>query len=113
MNIDEVIEWLTTAQLRSLSPEEVRKLPKLNGASTALVTAHEIAHSSFPSPVETKSAEADEDLIGKAEAARLLGVDPHWFAGRKLPFKTKLGHRTVKFSRKGLLKWREARAIKR
>jgi hypothetical protein len=57
---------------------------------------------------ESKTKEEDDDLIGKVEAAKMLAVDPHWFSGRKLPFKRRLGHRTVKFSRRGLIKWREA-----
>jgi hypothetical protein len=66
------------------------------------------------SPAENlKPAEKDDDLIGKTEAAQLLGVLPNWFRGRKLPFKRRLSHRTVKYSRKGLLKWREAQAIRR
>lgn len=107
-NIDEFIEWLNKG---SLTREDVAKLPLL----LLSVSAHEIAHQNItnaPAP-NLKLVEKEDDNMNKVEAARLLGVNPQWFRGRKLSFKTRLSHRTVTFSRKGLLKWREAQAIKR
>ncbi len=106
MNIDEVTRWLTSVELK---PEDISKLPQLLLACTA----HEIAHQNLAPAENAKPEEPDEDSVGKAEAARLLGVDPSWFRGRRLPFKRRLGHRTVTFSRKGLIKWREAQVNKR
>lgn len=64
-------------------------------------------------PENPKAEDLHDDLIGKDEAARLLGVDPHWLSGRRLPFKRKLGHRTVRYSKKGILRWKETQAIRR
>jgi hypothetical protein len=110
MNVKEMVEWLNKG---SLTREDVQELPVLVLAATA----HEIGHGDlFATPAgnpESKPKEDDEDLIGRLEAAKLLDVTPDWFKGRKLPFKRRLGHRTVRFSRKGLLRWKEAQVNKR
>jgi hypothetical protein len=61
---------------------------------------------------KTKPEKEDDDVLTKEQAAAILNVAPTWFSGRKLPFKRRIGHRTVRYSKKGLLRWRDSMAIK-
>jgi len=50
-------------------------------------------------------------LLDPEEAARLLGVEVHWLYrhSKKLPFARKLSRKMLRFSERGLMKWREAK----
>lgn len=53
----------------------------------------------------------EERLLDVKEAARLLSCEPDWlYHNRKtLPFARKLGHKMLRFSYRGLLKWAESK----
>ncbi len=51
----------------------------------------------------------EDEWLTKKQAAPYLNVHPHWFSGKKLPFAKKIGHRTVRYSKQGLLRWRTTR----
>jgi len=64
------------------------------------------------SPDQRATPEADE-LLTAAEAAERLGVDRRWVYRKAkagaLPFTRKLSSGTVRFSARGLERWKEAR----
>lgn len=51
----------------------------------------------------------EDEWLTRDQAAKLLNVNPHWLSGRKLPFSKRIGHRTVRYSKLGLLRWRTTR----
>ncbi len=55
--------------------------------------------------------EIEDELIDVQEAAELLAVNPDWLyrRSRSLPFARRLSRKNLRFSRKGLLAWRDRR----
>ena len=57
--------------------------------------------------VKPATAQAADELLDVNEAAKVLGVSPSWLHHRpNLPFRRKIGGK-LKFSRKGIERWRE------
>jgi len=56
------------------------------------------------------AAEGDR-LLNPEEAAEILNVDVRWLYrhSKKLPFTRKLSRKALRFSRRGLLRWKEAK----
>ena len=63
-------------------------------------------------PIE-KEPDRSDALIDAAEAGKLLGVNVSWLYknSKRLPFARKLGRKTLRFSKMGLLKWQQSRRI--
>lgn len=63
-----------------------------------------------PEPVAAKSSQSDR-MLTVQEAAERLGVDTRWVYRRakKLPFTRKLSTGTLRFSERGLERWKESR----
>jgi excisionase family DNA binding protein len=63
-----------------------------------------------PAPPPAPAAEPDR-LLTVAEAAERLAVDARWIYRRKdkLPFTRKIGPGTLRFSERGLERWKESR----
>ncbi len=70
-----------------------------------------------PTPPPSDGAPADrskhghDQLLDAGEAAKRLGVDRRWIYrhAESLPFTTRLGPRTLRFSERGLDRWLETR----
>jgi hypothetical protein len=62
-------------------------------------------------PLGDKSEVACDKMLNVDEAAGLLNVTPKWLYrhSSRLPFARKLSRRVLRFSEKGLLRWRDAR----
>jgi predicted DNA-binding transcriptional regulator AlpA len=58
-----------------------------------------------------KRAAIEERLLEAEEAAKILAVTPEWlYHNRKrLPFTRKLGHKMLRFSYVGMLRWIETK----
>ena len=58
-----------------------------------------------------KPGAVEERLCDIDEAARILAVSPEWiYRNRKtLPFTRKLGHKLLRFSYAGMLRWMESK----
>ncbi len=55
----------------------------------------------------------EDRLLDAEEAAKLLSVSPDWLYrnAKKLPFTRKLGHKMLRFSYQGILKWLASRKL--
>jgi predicted DNA-binding transcriptional regulator AlpA len=55
------------------------------------------------------TAPTPDRLLSAEEAAQLLGVSPRWLYqhGARQSFTHKLGRRTVRYSERGLMKWKD------
>lgn len=55
------------------------------------------------------AAPTPDRLLSAEEAAQLLGVSPRWLYrhGARQSFTHKLGRRTVRYSERGLMKWKD------
>ena len=56
-------------------------------------------------PAETLQSEPDDRLLTAEEAAPIAGLTVRQLKTRRLSFRKKLGHRTVRFSERGLRAW--------
>lgn len=58
-----------------------------------------------------RNGSVEERLLDADEAAKILSVSPEWlYQNRKrLPFTRKLGHKLLRFSYVGMLRWIEAK----
>ncbi len=82
-----LIVTLTVGQLRTLVQEEMKK-------------------------AQGKDGHGDEDsMLTVKEAASLLNVKDRWLYrhGNRLPFTRRLSGRNLRFSKTGLLRWRDAK----
>lgn len=86
-------------------PDLAGELARLLGAVLAR-TAAPVAPGA-PRP----AAEGSDVLLGVDEAAVRLGVAPSWLYrhAKALPFARKLGHRTLRFSARGVERWLRTR----
>lgn len=90
-------------------------LPRLIGEAEALRAALwcRMQTATVPTPVQSSGNGAgDPDrLLTAEEAAERLGVDKRWIYRRKdsLPFTRKLSQGTLRFSLRGLERWKESR----
>jgi predicted DNA-binding transcriptional regulator AlpA len=55
----------------------------------------------------------EDRLLDAPEAAKLLSVSPDWLYHncKKLPFTRKLGHKLLRFSYQGILKWMDSKRL--
>jgi len=86
--------------------EENRPLYALTVGEFRQLLRNEIARES-----NTETA-AEPDLIDAVAAAQLLNVSKEWIyhhTNELLPFRRKLGPRTLRFSQTGLRQWKEAK----
>ena len=60
---------------------------------------------------KSETTEEEDDLLTAEQAALLLNVSADWFYKRTktLPFARRLSRRAVRFSKVGLLRWRDGR----
>jgi hypothetical protein len=56
-------------------------------------------------PVEQSQPEPPDRLLGYEEASAISGLTVRQLRSRRLSFRRKLGHRTVRFSEGGLRAW--------
>jgi excisionase family DNA binding protein len=90
-------------------------LPRLIGEAEALKAAlwHRLQASAVPAPpqVSRNGSETQDELLTASEAAPLLGVSKRWMYRKadELPFTRRLSGGTLRFSRKGLERWKETR----
>lgn len=90
-------------------------LPRLIGEAEALRAAlwSRLQAASVPAPVETprNGTGGPDALLTVQEAADLLGVSKRWVYRKAddLPFTRRLSGGTLRFSRKGLDRWKESR----
>jgi len=81
---------------QTLTPaERARLLVQVAGVLAALGTL----------PAEPPQPEPSDRLLTAEQAAQRTGLTIQQLKTRKLPFKRKLGHRTVMFSALGLERW--------
>jgi predicted DNA-binding transcriptional regulator AlpA len=87
-------------------------LPELLGELEALRAKllRQLMASAAPAPAPPASREPDR-LLSADQAAALLGVSRRWVYRRasSLPFTRRIGRGTLRFSLRGLERWREAR----
>ncbi len=84
-------------------PPALSQLAALQGQLAARLIMERIA------PVDGKAEQAPDELINIKAAAELLAVDAEWIYRRikKLPFVRRLSARCLRFSKQGLLAWRD------
>jgi len=56
-------------------------------------------------PIEQPQPEPDDRLLTADEASALSGLTVRQLKTRRLPFRRRIGHRTVRFSERGLRAW--------
>jgi predicted DNA-binding transcriptional regulator AlpA len=77
----------------------------LPGLIGELARLQALALARLTRPDETPRSEPDDRLLTAEEAAALSGLTVVQLKTRKLPFRRKIGHRTVRFSERGLRVW--------
>lgn len=111
-----------TAELLTLLSDPARldcvpqdAIPVLIGATAELqarlyARLHAGTTAAVPAPARNGAAEPDR-LLSAKEAAPLLGVKPRWLYRHAdtLPFTRRLTGGTVRFSARGLERWKEGR----
>lgn len=91
------------------------EIPALLGELEAVKATLWVRLQTAPTPavLPIGNGKATEDrLLDVREAARLLDVSPRWVYRRsgELPFVRRLSSGTLRFSEKGLHRWKESRA---
>jgi predicted DNA-binding transcriptional regulator AlpA len=76
-------------------------LPALIGR---LAQLHALALARLVQPVAPPPVENDK-LLTAEEASTLSGLTVRQLKSRRLPFRKRLGHRTIRFSERGLRAW--------
>lgn len=76
-------------------------LPELIGR---LARLHALALARLVQPVAPPPVENDK-LLTAEEASTLSGLTVRQLKSRRLPFRKRLGHRTIRFSERGLRAW--------
>lgn len=80
----------------------VTDLPALIGR---LAQLHALALARLLHPAEPAPVVESDRLLSAEEASALCGLTPHQLKSRRLPFKRRIGHRTIRFSERGLRVW--------
>jgi predicted DNA-binding transcriptional regulator AlpA len=55
--------------------------------------------------VQPERPQEHDRLLTAEEAASIAGLTPKQLTARRLPFKRRIGHRTIRFSERGLHAW--------
>jgi len=99
--------------LRSLTPMD-QPTPKPTAPDTPAFTLtvaqlREIVREEVKAATTTQQ-DADR-LLTAEEAAEMLSMSPDWLYrnAKKLPFTRRLGHKMLRFSQRGIVKWLESR----
>jgi excisionase family DNA binding protein len=98
-------------RIDSLNPDT---LPGLIGEAEALKARlwARLQTAAFPGPVAAPSKAGPDRLLTVVEAAERLGVSKRWIYRRvdSLPFAKRLSEGSLRFSERGLEKWKQSRS---
>jgi predicted DNA-binding transcriptional regulator AlpA len=92
---------------------EPTKSPSLLGDAFREELASIVTHAVREAMKARGNGAVEDRLLNAPEAAKLLSVSPDWLYHnqKKLPFSRKLGHKLLRFSYQGILKWMESKRL--